>query len=234
MIRADVLHDAAVKVLAETLNDIPDLRARLTQFVIEQRKVALQGKPDVAQLEKERDNLKVQITSVIRSLSGAALEDAQADLERLGSRRNQIEERLKQIKSAHQTDTRPAEEIVADAMAVIAEQRDQLASLSIEPLREALDRLVPSLSVDMETKAVDLSIALPTWTIGRKAMPKKKRSTNKDAEIPAENAMCPATSLRSQAGEWTQVLMASAECTYQHLRGSTTKPPCYLCRRKAA
>ena len=234
VIRADVLHDAAVKVLAEVLSDVADLRARLTQFVIDQRNSALQDRPDVAELEKERDDVRLQITSVIRSLSGVALKDAQDDLERLGNRRNAIEERLNQIKAGHQIDARPIEEVVDDAMTLIAQQRGQLATLSIEPLREAIDKLVPSLSVDMETKAVDFTIALPTWAIQRRAKMTKKRSGDENAEIQAENAMCPATSLRSQAGGWTQVLMAFAECTYEQLRGSTTKPPCYACRRKAA
>lgn len=234
MIRADVLHDAAVKVLAEVLGDVADLRARLTQFVIDQRNTALHETPDVAELEKERDNLKLQIASIIKSLSGAALKDAQDDLERLGNRRNAIEERLNQIKANHQIDARPVEEVVDHAMTVIADHRDQLAKLSIEPLREAIQKLVPSLTVDMETKAVEIMIALPTWAIQRRAKLTKNRSKESFFENQAEIDMCPATSLRSQAGGWTQAIMASAECTYEQRRGSTTKPPCYVCRRQAA
>jgi hypothetical protein len=135
-IRADVLHTAAVKVLAEVLSDVADLRTRLTQFVIDQRNAALQETPDVAALEKERDDVKLQINSIIKSLSGAALHDVQDDLERLRNRRNAIEERLNQIKAGQQIDARPVEEVVAEAMTVIAEQRDQLATLSIEPLHK--------------------------------------------------------------------------------------------------
>ena len=87
MIPAKPLHEELARVLAEVLGDVPDLRERLTRHVIEQREAADIDRPDATELEAEREELKAQITMILRSLSGAALADAKGELERLGARR---------------------------------------------------------------------------------------------------------------------------------------------------
>jgi hypothetical protein len=105
-----------------------------------------------AELEAERDSIKQAIQSTVRSLKGAAMEDARDELERLGARRNEIEAQLAQIKNVKQADLRPVERVVEDALIVLAEDSRQLLALAGEPLRDAVNMLIPSLSVDMETK----------------------------------------------------------------------------------
>jgi hypothetical protein len=55
----------------------------------------LKDEPDIAELERERDETRLQIKAILASLKGAALEDAQDELTRLGARRNQIESVLR-------------------------------------------------------------------------------------------------------------------------------------------
>jgi len=65
--------------------------------------------------------------------NATAIQDAKDDLERLVNRRNAIEERPSQIKAGHQIDARPVEEVVADAMMVIARQRTNSPLCSSSP-----------------------------------------------------------------------------------------------------
>ncbi|MEO8036290.1 MAG: hypothetical protein ABI837_17775, partial [Acidobacteriota bacterium] len=134
----------------------------------------------MAELEAERGELKQAILSTIRLLKGAALADAQEELERMGARRNEIEARLAEVAKVQQKDVRPVEQVVDEAIAVLAEDSQRLLKLSGEPLRTALNLLVPSLSVDMDTKAVDLTIALPVWATAAKPKPRNRSKKGKD------------------------------------------------------
>ena len=112
-------------------------------------------------------------------------------------------------------------------MMVLAKESQRLLILSGEPLREAVNRLIPTLSVDMETKEVELTIALPVWATAIQGK-RGKTATNGQEEV------CLPTSLQSSTGGWTQVTFITATCQYLWLRGSRTTPPCYTCQRKAA
>jgi hypothetical protein len=229
LIPAKPLHEAVAKLIAEVLGQAPDLRSRLKEYLLEQRSAAAQDQPDISRLEAERDELRQQISIITKTLTGAALADAAPELKKLGDRRNAVEDRLNNAHADHKQDERPMETILDEAIAVLADQSQRLLSLPIEPLRSLVNHMITEATVDMETKAVELKLALPTWAL--QPLPKKKAKN--DPLSPAD-ALCPATSSRSQAGGWTQVPLGSAECTYQHRRGSTTKPACYVCRRIAA
>jgi hypothetical protein len=86
LIAAKPIHEAAVRLLAEVLLDRPALRGRLTEYVVEQRARGAQDMPGVAELEAERDELKQAIRLTMQSLKGAALKEAQDELERMGAR----------------------------------------------------------------------------------------------------------------------------------------------------
>jgi hypothetical protein len=79
----------------------------------------------------------------------------------------------------------------------------------------------------METKAIELTIALPVWATAAK--PKRRKRSKKDKE-----QVCPATTLWSPAGGWTHIVFTTALCEYERVRGSKTVAPCYRCTRAAA
>ncbi len=218
------MHESTLKLLAEVLKDRPNLRQTLIQFVHEQREAALRDEPDVKRLEAEREELKGQIDLTLESLTGAALADARPKLERLGARRNEIEARLTAARRKRKQDDQPVETLIDDAIKLLEERSHELLNLPIAPLRDLVNKLVLKVSVDMETKEVELTLALPTWAI-EEAQKRKKRAKM------AKKDMCPETSPWSQDGDWTQRVFVIARCEYQHRRGSTTVPPCYECSR---
>jgi hypothetical protein len=236
LIPAKPWHNALCGAIAEAMTDTPDLRAKLTQFVQSNRVEMLKDQPDVPQLENERDQVKQQINTIVRCLTGTALADAQEELQRLGARRNAIEAKLQALKGRQIRDTRPVEVVVDEAIKALEEDRKQLLSLSIEPLRNLVDAMLIDAAVDMETKNVELTIALPVWaTVAmKKEKPKKKRGIESETAIKAEETLCPSQSSWSQADGWTHHVFAHFRCDYEWARGSTTVPPCFRCSRSAA
>ncbi len=237
LIPAKPLHDALIGAMAEAMMDTPDLRAKLTAYVQAYRVEMLKDQPEVPQLEKERDEIKQQISTIVRCLTGTALADAQEELQRLGVRRNTIEAKLQALKGQQTRDTRPVEVVVDEAIKVLEQDRKRLLSLPIEPLRNLVDAMLIDAAVDMETKNVELTIALPVWATAaaKKAkQPKKKAEIEPEMAIEAEQTLCPTQSTWSQSGCWTHHVFAQFRCDYHWTPGSTTVPPCYRCSRSAA
>ncbi|HEX8341429.1 MAG TPA: recombinase family protein [Tepidisphaeraceae bacterium] len=226
LIPAEPLHASAMATLAGLLLDVPDLRPRLMAALLEQRKAATSDLPDVAALEAEAEEIGAQIGMTIRTLKGAALAEAEGELQRLGMRRNAIAAQLKRLKRDVVTDARPAEEVVEEAIAVLAEDSRRLLTLPVQPLRDLVQTFITEARVDMATKAVEFVIALPTWTL-------QKRVSGGKASKKAEKPLCPADSSRSPSGDETQSL-ALVRCEYEWNRGSKTTRPCYHCHRQAA
>jgi hypothetical protein len=232
LIPAKPLHEAVVAVLGEVLLDVPELKARLTRHLHDQRAAALRDQPDVAELEAERDQLKERIRVTMQVLTGAALDDAREELQRLGARRNAIEARLAACRSEHRQDQRPVETVIEEALETLAEDSQRLLTLPVEPLRGLVNRLIADATVDMGTKAVELKLALPTWALeGRRT--KKFFGEGQKTAFGGQESVCPATSRRSQGGGWTQQPFQIIRCAYEWTRGSTVRPPCYVCRRAA-
>jgi hypothetical protein len=69
---------------------------------------------------------------------------------------------------------RSVEQVVEDALVLPAAESQRLLTLSGEPLREAVNRLVTTVSVDMETKEVAMTVALPVWATVAQPKPRKR------------------------------------------------------------
>jgi hypothetical protein len=119
--------------------------------------------PDLVQLEAERDDLQHQIAIILKSFRVAALAAQQPELERLGDRVNALATRIRAAGTRDAPDLRPVEKVVDGAMHIIGEKREALRAFPAQPLRDLVDRLVIDAVVDMATKAVELTVVLPTW-----------------------------------------------------------------------
>jgi hypothetical protein len=225
LIPAGPLHAAAVEVLAKLLLETPHLRERLTAILEQQRRAALADAPDAAGLEAEVAGLKEQIGTVMRALTGAALADMETELQRLGTRRNAIEAQLKRVRQFATTNQRPATEVVEQAIAILADDGRQLLALPVQPLRDLVRQFVVSASVDMETKEVEFTVALPNRVLEAGAFVKRLSQS-------PTNPLCPPSPLRSPVDGWTQCL-ATVRCESLWNRGSRAEPS-YACRRVAA
>ena len=165
---------------------------------------------------------------LVRSGSGVA---RSAALTASGDRCDAIEARLAALRSQHAKEMRPVEEVIEEALNVLAEDSRRLLTLPVEAVRELVNHLIADATVDMETKAVELKLTLPIRALEAKPKKNQKRKNDEEAVAESTDAMCPATCLRSRAGSWTQrpLTLGEAKCVY-------LKQPaaCYQCRRSAA
>lgn len=231
LVPAKPLHDAILGLLADVLVDMPDLREKLQQQVTALRTASEHDQPDVAQLKVERSELQQQISIILKSLKGAALAAQQPDLERLGDQVNAISARIDAAAHSQSRDVRSVEKVVEDAIIIISNEREALGKLASEPLRDLVNRLIMDAVVNMETKTVELTVALPTWAL---QAPRKNLKNGLVAAANGDHPLCPATTSWSPTGKRTQTVFCIARCSYERIRGSHTAPPCYRCSRSAA
>jgi hypothetical protein len=218
LIPAKPLHEALMGLLGDVMVTMPNLRGRLIEEIIRYRQALPATDEGLHALRKERAELTEQINMTIRCLTGAAMKDAQVELERMGRRRNEIEADIKRIERSAVVDHADTPEQVADRL--IADMRTiDLHRLAPEAVRHLVDLLVDSATVDMATKAVSFTVSLPEHAL---------------EATKGGLAMCPVASWRSSTGDQTHIVLAAAKCEYRWKRGSHTQPPCYACRRTAA
>jgi hypothetical protein len=234
LIPAEPLHESIIHVLADALVGTPELREKLKQHLLEQRTQAHCDQPDVAKLTTEREELQKEIQTIVSSLRGAALATVQQQLETFGNRLNAIEAQLKQINAQHTSDQRPIDKVIDEAMRVLEEDRQRLLTLPIESLRGLVNQLITDATVDMATKAVELTIALPTWSLLKQPKTKKKQKNAENQEFEEIGALCPVPHSQSSTDGWTHQTMMLFRCEYHWARGSHTQLPCFNCKRRAA
>lgn len=233
LIPAKPLHDAILGLLAEVMLDNPDLRDRLRQQVLGSRAAAASTEPRITtDLQAERDDLQLKIVTLTATLSGAALKAAMPELQRLNERVNTLSAQIDAGTPEQVVDHRPVETVVEEVVLALQHDRARLHTLAPQALRQLTDRLITDAVVDMQTKEVHLTVALPTRA--PKASAKKNSKSTSPAPENAGEPLCPATSSRSPAYDWTQTITLTANCHYAWTRGSHTVPPCYQCRRSAA
>jgi hypothetical protein len=170
----------------------------------------------------------------MRSLKGAALAAAKVELARLGDRRNDIEAMLKQMEAVSGIDHCPVDQVVDQAIAILREDSERLLTLPTALLRDLIRQYVTEATVDMETKTVELAIAVPSSVLQPKPKAGRKRERS---EKKAENLLCLPQNTWSRAECWTphnHNPWVTLKCDYGSVPGSTTQPPCYECRRHAA
>lgn len=220
LIRAEPLHKELLRVLRETLLAAPDLRGTLTELVAEHRRHADEATVATDALEREKAEVGAQIGMILGTLTGAARKVAQAQLDQLGRRCNQIEAELAERRRSRTSKQKKVDQVVEQVINRLQRLGDELERLSPEPLRRLLNELLLSARVDLATKAVEFQIAAPQWALAR---------------LEPISGVCPTASSWSSIGGWThRQLIVTFDCEYRQVRGSQTQPPCYECRRRAA
>ncbi len=121
--------------------------------------------------------------------------------------------------------------IVDRAIARCQRLADELPTLSSPTMRELTRVFFTRVQADMESKSVELSIALPSYVLKAR----KKPAGEQDVDETDFLAMCLGTTPRSSISSETQrdIWLLHASCRYVHDRGAH-RPACYECRRRAA
>ncbi|MFA9478037.1 recombinase family protein [Phycisphaerales bacterium AB-hyl4] len=224
LISAEALETAVVKLLRNVLLDAPMLRERVLQAIAD-RPSTDASRTQLAEAQRERDAIAKRVQLIFQTFDDADLADAKPVLKGLNAQGRALEHRIAELTRALEyVDADSAPEELADRVIERLSGIDaQLPNLPAVTLRNVLRAFVERIEVDMASKNAAVSLRLPPWALHR-----------------GDLAMCLAPSSASPTGHETHqhdglvIHLTHADCRYVHTRGSTTVPPCYDCRRRAA
>lgn len=219
MFPAEPLERAVIELAQEVLADVPQLRERVERFIKEQTEAAPQGGAALEELRQRRDDVRRRTELIVAMLDEETLADARPQIERLRAERRHLDEQIAAAEAAARAkDVDPAQ--VADRVVTrIAALAANLKDAPTFALRELLNGLVERVVGDMETKEVEVTLALPAWAF------------REDDE--AEPMRLVGTSASLASYETHRVLtlkLAEADCRYV----LASSRACYECRRRPA
>lgn len=167
-------------------------------------------------------------TQWISQLSKKGREDAAPELARLDVRRDELDALIAQRQAEHRPLREPVDRVIDRAMARCQRLAAEIGTLPGPTMREIAATFFTRVEGDMETKNVEVSIALPTFVLEARKNPAGEKEVDQHDLV----AMCVGRSFRSSVSSDTQhrIALAAALCKYQ--RGQ--RDVCYQCRRIAA
>jgi DNA invertase Pin-like site-specific DNA recombinase len=219
MILAKPLEDAVVELIGRILTSEGGLRDRIIAAVNAE---AQKSEPteQLVELQKRREQLKNRTALIVSTLDEETLADAREELDRLKIERRTLDEQIAAAQGARaMRSINPIK--VSDA--VVAQLRNMTASMSEMPkfaLRQLLASVVGRISIDMETKAVEVQMMLPLgMVLSGETSEKAMRLVGNSASSTSNETYQP---IRIELGRF--------DCAENRLAGK----PCYICRRRAA
>lgn len=221
-IRAPELESAVLTQVFEVIADAPAIRQRIFDAIDSQPSTTETQKKHV-DLQSERKQIAEQVQRIAAALTDEDLDDAKPVLDRLRTRRREIDAQIEEISSEI---SRAALDPAALADTVLARLQDLPAhahDLDAIVKRDLLQAFVGKIEVDMETKNAEVFLQLPPWAM--------KSALEGSGEGRLAHSSPSSTSYETHPTP--TIRLAWADCRYHHVHGSN-RPVCYRCRRKAA
>ena len=217
VIPAEPLETAIVGVVQEILADLPNLRERIMGFISEQAKTAGKDGAVLADLHQRREQVRRRTELIVRTFDEEAMQDAQAALEQLKAERRNLEQQIEAAKAAEQARMTSPEQTADRVVAQLAALSASLPTMPKFALREALGSIVEKVVVDMETKQIEVILALPAWALAQNQGQEAMRLVGTSA-----------SSTYYETHQRMTVVLAVADCRYE-MRSSRA---CYKCQRR--
>lgn len=163
LIPAEPIERAVLEIVRSTLLTAPDLRERIERHVRAALKSAADDAGQLAELTAERDALRRKLEFVVESFDTDMQELAERKIAELRAQLRTINDRIARCRPA----TKLTDAVVAERVdAVVAAAQDLAKSLETEPhatLAGLLRVFVGRLVVDLETREIELEVALPPY-----------------------------------------------------------------------
>lgn len=212
MFRAEPLERAVVEVVQSVLADMPRLRTRIEQLVDESMKAAPASAHTLDDMRKRTEEIRRRIRLIVATFDEQTLADAKPEIDRLQAERRSLSEQIAASEAEQQTRGTDPQQIVDRVMNRIQTLAANLKDAPTFALREFLNVFVERVVGDMETKAVEVTLALPDWAF---------REEN------AINALRPVGTSASSSSYQTQgprLYLEDVVCE--------SRKACYECRRE--
>ncbi len=165
--RADILEPQILQVLQETLHAMPDLRDRINHIV--RTELAAQKPQTADTLESWKQQLadiSKKITRLIELDEDNPMPEVKAKLKELDEQRRNIEQQMQEVQNTHiagvGNDVEPIVEAVMQRLKNLAEE---LPNLPTFQLRQVLAAMTHTMTADMVTREVEITLKLPSVAI---------------------------------------------------------------------
>jgi len=161
LIPAEPVEQAVIEIVRRTLLETPDLRSRIERQVRSQLKAAATDAGQLAELTAERDALRRKLEFVVDSFDADMKDLAERKVGELRAQLRTINDRVAHCRPAVAlTDSQVAERVDAVA-AAIENLAESLGTAPPPTLPGLLQAIIGRLAVDLETREVELEVALP-------------------------------------------------------------------------
>ena len=215
--RAEVLEKAILSTLSETLLAMPELRDELrlaVEAAVNARKPA--SPMALADLQRKLDGVRAQIKITLDILTPETQEEGRAKVAELSQKRRELEALIRQTKESEQAPALDVEATVESLVQRMADLGKELESLPVYPLRQVLVAMTDSMTADMETREVVMTLRVPPMAIS-------------DAKTPIAD-LCLQHSSGSSTG-WQAQNPAPAIATIHCEHHREAQKQCFTCRR---
>lgn len=217
-IQAESLERAVLAIIKEALLDLPNLRKRIAEHVEVQEKQFDETRTQVQPLLDELEELRMRLTNA--AMMGPASRNLiENQVSQWESRAQSIQHRIASVQSSAK---RPAVDVneVADAIFQQFEQWvETLSGSQPAMIRKLLTTLVPQMHADLETREVEMKLAIPPEMHVTRGDEPLRLVGGKPSPWPNE----------AQRSEPLKI--AEIRCEYVVPKG---QPRCYSCSRRAA
>jgi hypothetical protein len=214
MINAKMVENAVIDVVKTTLLATDNLREKLLKMIEAESQSAISV--DVEELKRQRDAVKKRTEMIIAHFDEESLADAQNELEKLKAQRRRLDEQIAASTASTQSPPMDAKVLVEQIVQKVGNFFSEVDTMPKHLLRDWLGILVPKVIVDMETKAIEIHVQLPSEML--------------KASFSTEKSMRFVSSLGSSSDYDThRLILGSFDCIERRAVGQ----PCYDCRRAA-
>jgi len=163
LVLADPIERAVLSAVRETLLQADDLRPRIESAVREQLSVIERDGSDLKDLLNQKERIAAQIEFVIDELGAIGKDAARSKIHQLEAQLATINERIAKASLSNAGAKVDVVMVVDQIMKRIADMGRKLDNLPSHGIRSLLSILIARLDVDMETRQIELELAMPNW-----------------------------------------------------------------------
>ncbi len=214
---AEPLEVAILQTVAAHLVDVEFLRPQIETALREQSRAVLSDGENLTELQDQRKGLAEQLVFVIEELSSIGKDAAKRKIRQLESQISEIDRRVAKASKSAKDEVQDIPAATEQILRGLVDLGTRLRSLPPHTLRSILSILIVRLEVDLETKFVELDLALPNWAVFE--------PNTVEAQMGLDEKFLQRSSLKAQCA--SLLLLAELEC-------KAIDPKCVQCRRRAA
>jgi DNA invertase Pin-like site-specific DNA recombinase len=219
MFPAEALEKAAMDVVQQIFSETPLLREQILKIVTEQSAITDDGTA-LEDLRSRREQLRKRTELLVTSLDEETLADARPELERLRIERRSLDEQIAAKEATTRARTVDPQTVTDRIVAQLTEMSIKMKTTPTFALRQLLGTVVEKIVADMESKEVEIFLAVPSSCV----FPQQN----------AEDAMRLVGSRASSTSHETHqthgVKLGVVDCRYVKLPTSV----CFECGRRTA